>query len=151
MNYSKRWPIGIAIIYAFFILFLVGFVIFSQLQQVDLVSDNYYDQEIKYQQQLNRIDRAQSLSKPVYWIYDNKMKAVIVNFPPEINPNHVRGNLLFFRPSDANQDNLVPLNLSDNGTQKISTKNLMPGLWKIKVSWQVHNHEYYNEGVLVLE
>ena len=115
------------------------------------MSDNYYEQEIKYQQQLNRIDRAQSLSNPVYWNYDNKIKAVIVNFPPEINPNLVRGNILFFRPSDAKLDNLVPLTLSDTGTQQISTKNLTPGLWKIKVFWQVHDNEYYKEGILIVD
>ena len=151
MKNSNRWPIGIAIIYTAFVLFLISFIIFSRFQRVDLVSDNYYEQEIKYQQQLNRIDRAQSLSNPVYWNYDNKIKAVIVNFPPEINPNLVRGNILFFRPSDAKLDNLVPLTLSDTGTQQISTKNLTPGLWKIKVFWQVHDNEYYKEGILIVD
>jgi hypothetical protein len=151
MNRSKLWPIGIAIIYTVFVLVLVAFVIFSRFHNVDLVTEDYYDQEIKYQEQINRIDRAQSLPEPVNWIYDNKKSTVNVNFPPDFKPNQVRGNILFFRPSDAKQDKLVALNLSADGTQQISTKNLTPGFWKIKVFWHVMKNEYYKEGILVVE
>lgn len=151
MNYSKQWPIGIAIIYIFFVLLLVAFIVFSRFQRVDLVTEDYYDQEIKYQQQINRIERAQSLSEPLNWIYDKKETLLTVQFPSEIDPVKVRGNILFFRPSDAKQDKLVALNLSSDGTQIISTANLTSGYWKIKFFWQIENDEYYKEGILVVE
>jgi hypothetical protein len=151
MDRYKHWPVGIAIIYTSFVLVLVAFVIYSRYQQVDLVAEDYYDQEIKYQQQINRIDRAQSLSEPVNWIYENKKRSLIVKFPSDFDFNQVRGNILFFRPSDAQQDKLVALNLSPEGTQIISTKNLTPGFWKIKIFWHVNKIDYYKEGILVIE
>lgn len=150
MNQSKQWPMGIAIIYVIFVLLLVAFAVFSRFQSVDLVTEDYYDQEIKYQQQINRIERARSLPEPVNWIYDKQKGALTVQFPPQFDPLKVKGNVLFFRPSDAKQDKLVALNLSSNGTQLISTENLTPGFWKIKIFWKVENNEYYNEGVLVV-
>jgi len=151
MNRSKQWPVGIAIIYTSFVLILVAFVIYSRYQQVDLVTDDYYDQEIKYQQQINRIDRARSLSEPVNWIFEKKNKSLMIRFPTEFDPGQVRGNILFFRPSDAKQDKLVALNLSSDGTQLISTENLTPGFWKIKIFWYVDKKDYYKEGILVVE
>lgn len=151
MNSSNRWPIAIIIIYSVFVLLLAAFVIFSRFQQVDLVIEDYYDQEIKYQQQINRIDRTQSLSEPVNWIYDKNNGTVNVKFPSDFDPNQVSGNLLFFRPSDAKQDKLVALNLSADGTQLISTDNLTPGYWKIKIFWQAQKSDYYKEGILVVE
>jgi hypothetical protein len=150
MNQSKQWPMGIAIIYVIFVLLLVAFAVFSRFQSVDLVTEDYYNQEIKYQQQINRIERARSLPEPVNWIYDKQKGALTVQFPPQFDPLKVKGNVLFFRPSDAKQDKLVALNLSTNGTQLISTENLIPGFWKIKIFWKVENNEYYNEGVLVV-
>ena len=150
MNRSKQWPMGIAIIYAIFVLLLVAFAVFSRFQSVDLVTEDYYDQEIQYQQQINRIDLAQSLSQPVNWMYNKQNGSLTVQFPPEIDPIKVKGNILFYRPSDAKQDKLVALNLSSDGTQLISTKNMTPGYWKIKIFWQIDKNEYYKEGILVV-
>ena len=83
-------------------------------------------------------------------MYNKQNGSLTVQFPPEIDPIKVKGNILFFRPSDAKQDKLVALNLSSDGTQLISTKNLTPGYWKIKIFWQIDKNEYYKEGILVV-
>ena len=151
MDYSKLWPLGITIIYISFVLFLFVFVFYSGSQQVDLVTDNYYEQELKYQQQINRIERAQSLSQPVEWTHETKKRSLMIQFPSDIDHGRVQGNIWFFRPSDAKQDKMVVLNLSSDGTQFISTKNMSPGYWKLKIFWHINNNEYYKEDVLVIE
>ena len=151
INSSKSWPIGIAIIYVSFVLILVAFVIYSSFIQVDLVSENYYEEEIKYQQQINRMDRAMALSEPVSWSYDKNSDYLTLNFPKEIDPLKVKGQILFFRPSDAKQDKLTALNLTSEHTQSINIKNLTSGYWKLKIFWQVDDTEYYKEGNLIVE
>lgn len=151
MKSSKSWPVGIAIFYISFVLLLVAFVIFSNFQKVDLVTENYYAEELKYQQQINRMNRAHSLSEPVNWTYNKTDKSLIFKFPAEIDPFKVKGNILFFRPSDAKQDKLTALNLTSENTQTIHTKNLTPGFWKLKIFWKVDNTEYYKEGNLVIK
>jgi hypothetical protein len=147
----KSWPLGIAIIYLSFVFLLIAFGIYSRFQQVDLVTENYYEQELKYQQQINRMNRAQSLSKPVIWMYDKHEDLLLLEFPKEIDPIKVQGHILFFRPSDAKQDKLTALNLTSENTQIINTKNLSSGFWKLKIFWQVDNIEYYKEGDLVID
>ncbi len=150
MKKSSHWPVGIAIIYISFVVILIAFVIFSTFHKVDLVTKDYYEQEIKYQQQINRINRADSLSAPVNWHHDKDQRLVTIQFPKELNAKNIEGKILFFRPSDAKQDKLIALRLSSKNNQVISTKHLIPGLWKLKIFWQVDQKDFYTEGILVI-
>ena len=150
MKKSSHWPVGIAIIYISFVVILIAFVIFSTFHKVDLVTKDYYEQEIKYQQQINRINRADSLSAPVNWHHDKDQRLVTIQFPKELNAKNIEGKILFFRPSDAKQDKLIALRLSSKNNQVISTQHLIPGLWKLKIFWQVDQKDFYTEGILVI-
>jgi hypothetical protein len=150
MDKSSHWPLGIAIIYISFVVILIAFVIFSTYHKVDLVTMDYYEQEIKYQQQIDRINRADSLSTPVTWHHDKGQRLVTIQFPMELKAIDVEGNILFFRPSDAKQDKLMALRLSLKNIQTISTQHLIPGLWKLKIFWQIDEKDFYTEGILVI-
>jgi hypothetical protein len=146
----NHWPLGIATIYILFIFILLGIFIFSTFNKDDLVAEDYYDQEIKYQQQIERIKRADSLSQSVYWTLAENKKWIMIKFPKDIEANEINGNILFFRPSDAKQDKLIALQLSPENIQIVSTQNLRPGLWKIKIFWQINQKDFYMEGKLVI-
>ncbi len=151
MKKSSRWPVGIASIYIFFVLVLISFVIFSGFERVDLVTEDYYEKEIKYQKQIDRINRAESLSSPVNWNYDKNSQLLKVQFPEELTPQQIEGNILIFRPSDANEDKMIPLNLSPDGSQIVSTRQLKKGFWKLKIYWKIDDSDYYKEGPLVIQ
>jgi len=150
MKKYRSWPAGIAIIYILFVVILLALVIFSSYHSVDLVAKDYYEQEIKYQQQIDRINRADSLSAPVSWHHDKEQRLVTIQFPMELIADDVEGNILFFRPSDAKQDKLMAIRLSSKNIQTISTQHLIPGLWKLKIFWQIDQKDFYAEGILVI-
>ena len=150
MKKSTHWPLGIAIIYVLFVLIMIAMIIFSRCEQISLVTEDYYEQEIKYQQQIDRIERAKSLSNPVHWVYDQDKNLIKIQFPNKPDPELINGNILFFRPSDAQQDKQIALKLSSNGSQIVSTKHLAPGYWKLKIFWQSDQTDYYDEGPLVI-
>ena len=150
MKKYRSWPAGISIIYILFVGILLALVIFSSYHSVDLVAKDYYEQEIKYQQQIDRINRADSLSAPVSWHHDKEQRLVTIQFPKELIADDVEGNILFFRPSDAKQDKLMALRLSSKNIQTISTQHLIPGLWKLKIFWQIDQKDFYAEGILVI-
>jgi len=150
MKKYRSWPAGISIIYILFVVILLALVIFSSYHSVDLVAKDYYEQEIKYQQQIDRINRADSLSAPVSWHHDKEQRLVTIQFPMELIADDVEGNILFFRPSDAKQDKLMALRLSSKNIQTISTQHLIPGLWKLKIFWQIDQKDFYAEGILVI-
>ncbi len=150
MRKSSLWPLAIASVYLLFILLLVAFVIFSQYQNNDLVTKDYYTQEIMYQNQIDRIQRSKSLSDPVIWKYDSDDKLLTINFPANLEYGLISGNVLLFRPSDARMDRLIAIKLLSDGSHTVSTKHLSPGLWKLKIFWQLNQTDYYEEGTVVI-
>jgi len=150
MNKLLHWPAALAVFYIVFMLITIGVVIFSTFHRVDLVAEDYYEQEIRYQQQIERILRADSLSVPVRWLYERSQKSLIIKFPPELEAAEIKGNLHFFRPSDARLDRVVPLELSVENSQTLNTAQLLPGLWKLKIFWEINSKEYFTEGIIVI-
>jgi len=151
MKKSNHWPFGIAFIYIAFVIILIGLVIFSQYQKADLVTENYYEKEIRYQQQINRIQRTESLSSPIHWTHDQSNKQLTIQFPEEMKLKTIKGQILFFRPSDAQQDKIIALHLSPEGTQTISTEHLSQGYWKLKIFWQINDQDFYKESPLIIK
>lgn len=154
MNMVKKeknplaWPIGIMVTYAIFMLFLFGYLAFARSQRVDLVANDYYQQEIAYQQQIDRIERTNALAHKPYIEYEPVTGVVTLRFPEEIEPAHVQGRLTLFRPSNAALDITTPLRLNAAGEQVIRTQKLRKGLWRVKLQWQQNGLEYYFEDVL---
>ena len=55
MKLQISWGTGIVIAFAIFMAVTVSTAVYMMNQDVNLVADDYYDQEIKYQQQIDRI------------------------------------------------------------------------------------------------
>ena len=150
MNKSSHWPAGLAVFYISFMIITIAVVVFSTFHRVDLVAEDYYDQEIRYQEQIERVRRADSLSLPVTWEYNRDRKSLLVHFPPELKAEKITGRFHFFRPSDASLDKFFTLNLAADNSQILYTGPLQPGLWKLKILWAINNKEFFVEGILVI-
>lgn len=150
MKKSSHWPAGLAVFYISFMLITIAVVVFSTFHRVDLVAEDYYDREIRYQEQIERMRRADSLSTPVMWEYNQDRKSLTVHFPPELEAEKISGRFHFFRPSDAGLDKYFPLTLSADNSQILYTGPLKPGLWKLKILWAIYDKEYFVEGILVI-
>ena len=150
MNKKSNWGYGIAAVYIIFALSAIGFVIFSRYHKMDLVARDYYQQELQYQDHIDRKARADSLADAFHWEYNASAGSVTVQFPGRTAADSVGGTILFFRPSDAAQDQIVPIMLSDQGRQVIDVSHLSKGMWRLKVFWNAMQNEYYNEDILVI-
>lgn len=144
-----NWGVMIAIFYSTFVIVLIGFVFYSTTFKFDLVAEDYYDQEIKYQQQIDKIIRAKSFDKPLE--VKNLPGMVMLQYPEEIDHNKLAGEIYFYRPSDKKLDFRVKVSSDSSNTQFVPTQNIKSGLWKLKVDWAQADSTYYNEFVLVLE
>jgi len=147
----NSWPVSIAIIYGLFVIILIGFVIFSMSNTVNLVSEDYYAQELKYQKQIDRINRTNELNKQIILEYLETDKIINLNFPPEFSPESVSGQIVFFRPSDAKLDKVLAINPDITGNQKIEIKTLQSGLWRIKVFWRADSSDLYSEDSFIIK
>ncbi|MBX7151720.1 FixH family protein [bacterium] len=144
-----NWGIGIAILYSGFALSMIGFLIFSRFQTVELVAPNYYDNEVRYQQHIDMVKRTQALSEPLRW--ELKNKSVLLQFPSSMKHQVISGSVTFYRPSNSNGDYVVPIKVDAAAAQSISIDRLFKGLWKMQIRWAADSATYYNEEILTLQ
>lgn len=138
------WGKGILFAIIFFMLATVFMVYISMETKFDLVTDNYYEKELKYQQVIDKVERTNMLDKKIKIASDQEN--VIINFPDQ----NVKGEVQFYRPSDSSKDFFVEIIPDEKGEQTIPVNNLQKGMWKVKIEWEMNNQNYFNEKVLML-
>jgi hypothetical protein len=150
---GRRWDPWPASIIAFFALAIGGFVtfiVFCHQHPTDLVAADYYEQEIRYQAELDQLRRTRQLAT-VDWVrYDPVAKAITIEIPPPEGATRLRGDIHLYRPSSASLDRRFNLELDEQGRQSIDASALPPGLWRVNVRWSAGNQEYRVEQKLVI-
>lgn len=139
-----NWGKSIFLFYSLFVVALLSVVFFSFTQDVNLVSEDYYQQEIAYEDQITRIKNTDSLAeKPAVVLKSNYVE---ITFPSILKP---KGTILFFRPSDASQDRRIAIALGKDGSQQVDFSTQENGLWKVKLQWKQGDKEYFQEFIII--
>ena len=142
-----NWGKGIIVVYTVFMIIVLGTVAFTTTVDVDLVADDYYEQEIKYQNEIDKKDRTNKLTEQVEIILEKENLKISY---PKIFANRVSGKINFYRPSDEKLDLILDIKTDTTGLQYVPIEKLTKGLWKIKVDWSHSNEQYLNEKIIVI-
>ncbi len=143
MKMKFNWGTGIALFYIAFVLFWVGNLIFSATIPINLVEEDYYAQEIKFQDKIEMQKNTQKLKEqPILQYADN---AFLIKLPSEFKRGDIKGDLHFYRPSDSKLDKVYPLALTAANSQVFDVSTLKEGVWKAKLSWESGEKAYYHE------
>lgn len=144
------WPVSII---AFFTLAIIGcgsFIAFCSRHPADLVTSDYYEQEVRYQGQIDRLQRAQERGQLASVSYDGEHQRICISLAPAPSQTNAGGNIQLYRPSAVNQDRQVKLQTDLNGRQTIDAAQLAPGLWKVRVSWTADGQDYFLDRKVVV-
>lgn len=144
------WPFGIIAAFAIFISATVGLIVVASSQKADLVNDNYYEQEIRYQRRIDTLDRTSQLGSRASVYYDAVRPCIVVSLPAEHAGHKVSGRIELYRPSAAGLDQEFPLEPDPDGVQTIDAAGLQAGLWKVRVSWKVEAEEFFLDQKIVI-
>jgi hypothetical protein len=136
-----NWGHGIAIFFVCFVTFMLVLVVKAFQENIDLVTDNYYQEELDYQTRIDKIKNNQLLLVPVE--IKSELGGINIQFPEFESP--IQGEIQVFRPSDAKFDLIREIDADVYYRQHISTSNLPGGFYKIKISWEAEGKEYYTE------
>lgn len=143
-----NWGYGIALFYLIFVGALVYQVWKSTQYDHALVSEQYYQDDLNYQQHYNKLVNTRNLQQDLLILEDDNRHLIKLHFPAELG--QVSGEVRFFCPSASHHDFSVPVRTDDRGIQLVSTQDLRPGMWRIKVDWQAAGTPYYNEEIVQL-
>lgn len=144
------WPYGIAAFLIVFVILVVGFGIFAVRQRVDLVRSDYYEEELRFTRQYDRLSRTKPLKAQIAIAHNPEAHEIIIQLPPEHATGVVKGSIELYRPSDARLDRKLTLATSANGRQVLDAKSLQEGLWRLQLSWESGGREYFHSSTVVI-
>jgi nitrogen fixation protein FixH len=144
-----HWGKGLVVVFVIFAVGILLMVRASMNREVDLVSDDYYQQELRHEYQIESQRRSDSL--PERLSVGVTSGVVSLRLPGSFSPDSTNGTLTFYRPADLHKDFIVALKLDSTNSQVVPTTSLQKGLWRIKVRWTQHHRDYYHEEALVIQ
>ena len=143
-----NWGARITVSFIVFAMVIFTMVFISMNQDINLVAEDYYKQEIEYEDQIQRERNTQSLEEPPVITLDRNAQQAVISFPEELTGQIKEGYIHLYRPSDSRLDKRFKLALDDQGIQRISMKGQNKGMWKAKLYWEDYDLEYYQEKTL---
>lgn len=144
-----NWGTGITIVIVLFLVITIGQVlVIHYFVDYDLVEEEYYDAEIKYQEQINKIERTNNLPEQLQIKLVDKI--IEFNFPSLFKPELISGLITYYKPSNDLLDTYQEIKLNEKNNISKNTNELSPGLWKIRIDWAVNGVQYYNEKIIMV-
>ncbi len=143
------WGKGIVVSIIIFVLITAVMVWIAFMQKVDLVANNYYDKEIKYQDQIELMKNSSSLKEKISVKQDGN--SIEILFPASLDFSNAMGQVKFYRPSDSGKDFSLPLKLDSNGKMFVSSEQISKGLWKVQLNWTLNNKNYFNQESVIVQ
>lgn len=141
MNWGNRLTLVILV----FMAIMAVMVVYSFRQDLNMVTDNYYEKDLKYQEQMDKIQNTKMLIEKPRVQYRSADKILTVQFPENLLHHPISGEIHLFRPSDYKMDKSYKIELDDRGVQFINTAELLIGEWTVKLSWNDGHQSYYDE------
>ena len=142
-----NWGKSIVLAFILFAVFIGVLVTVCVRQEVSLVSKTYYQEELDFQAQLDRKrNTAALIDRPDIQVgEDQSLKITFTGFS-----QLEKGRLSLYSPSDATQDKTFPLQPTSATDQIFSTGKLKKGKYIARMTWTMHNKEFYYETTLYL-
>jgi hypothetical protein len=143
------WGTGLLVGIIVFVIISLSMTVIFMTQDVHLVTDNYYEKTLSYQDEIDKQNRTKALDEKVKILFNGKMVNII--FPSEYLIGNISGEIYFYRPSNPSLDFRIPLLLNENGNQFIPVERIEKGFWRLKIDWLMSENAYYYEGVIAIE
>ena len=136
------------VLYLGFVALILTLVFMSYGQKVELVSADYYAQELKFQDKIDATNNAKGVSESIH--YSIVGKTIFLKIDSMMRTNDFSGTVTFFRPSDSSKDVQLKFNFINN-EQIIDTKKLEHGVYKMQLNWISNHKSYFKEEVIFID
>jgi len=134
------WGTGIFVFMTAFVLLMTSFMIRAASNQEELVAENYYEQELAYQLQIDKLNRSALLTEDLTLTSNDA--GLSLQFPAWTNGKVVTGTVQLQRPSDQRADDQLDLLLDGKRHMLIPTAERMKGAYNVAVEWSVDGVSY---------
>lgn len=137
-----NWGYKILIVYVVFVTGILFLVYRANQERFDLVTSNYYEAELKYQDVIDQKARVAELSAPPQVSHSNN--GISIALPQEFLNREVDGEIYLYRASDASKDIRKSFHTS-SGSVELIFDGPLSGMYQLKLTWQQDKQSFYHE------
>ncbi len=142
MAFKFNWGHGLATAIAMFVIF-ISFFVYKTLADPNynhaLVSEEYYKEELHYQNEIDRLENANKLKQDI--VINHTSKGLEFVFPSGFDYQKISGLLKLQRISNAELDFEKEIKL-DSLTYLIPDNSLVGGYYNLKLNWEYDGIPY---------
>ena len=136
----------IVVSFVLFAAFIGTLVVVCLREDISLVSKDYYEEELAYEDQIQRLNNVAGLTeKPVIKVVDHMVQ---VEFNQFSSIEHAE--LKIFCPSNASMDRKFLVKSSEETVQYFQLDPLQKGMHRAKLQWEMNGKEFYLEEVIFI-
>lgn len=134
------WGKGIVIAMSLFIGFIVSLSVILMTRQIDLDSEDYYNKEINYQEEINQLNNMKKLAVSPEVVVKNNMLNILL--PDKLPIEHAE--IVLSRPDNSNLDQKFPI----EGTRffSIPLEKLVKGKYNYELKFEANKTSYLRKG-----
>lgn len=131
--------------FVLFMTFILQFVFRSMKSDVQLVSSNYYQQEINYQSHIDKQKRSALIKENSTISLSNNQLTIDLTK----SVAQAKGEIHLYNGSNADLDLKIPFEFTENTPLIIPSEDLEQGIWTVKIDFVSNGETYYIEKKLV--
>ena len=139
---KMSWGYKIMFVYLAFVAGMCFLIFKASNQEFDLVTKDYYEQELKYQQVIDQSANASRLSMPLY--IEKKEAELKISFPDEMKNKKKLVDFYLYYAADAKRDFRRSFELNENELAQALPVG-MKGMYELKLTWETEGVKYYHE------
>jgi hypothetical protein len=136
------WGYKIAAVYILFVIGIIMLVLKANGAEQELVTSNYYEQELRYQEVIDQKAAVAALSEPPQ--YNTTSGTLQVVLPSEFEGRSWKGNIYLYRPSDAALDVRKDISVTGRNYTLVLPK-AAAGVYTVKFAWELNGKKYFDE------
>jgi FixH len=140
---ALNWGHKITIVLILFAALMFTLVYKSIKTDFQLVSKDYYKDELQYQQVIDGSNNAAALSSKV--LITQNENGISIQFPEEMKGKQIEGELWFYCAYNDHKDRRLTIDVSTDAVQLIKRSELAAANYTVKISWKADGKDYHNE------
>jgi hypothetical protein len=138
-----NWGYKILVVYLVFVAGIAVLVIKSSDQKIDLVTEDYYGKELQYQQRIDEIARAKSLTAQPEYLTGKS--GIEIRLPADFSGKKITGSAVLYCPADETRDRTLNISQEGNASLLIPLRQNDRGSYTVQLTISCDGRQYYFE------
>lgn len=144
-----NWGHGILIAIIVMVIAILTLVLKISNEKIELVTEDYYPKELKYEEEIQKRISTEKLSEQVTI---NIGDSIIIDFPKDFtDPSMIKGEVWFYKASNKKDDLKDSIRLNSNLSLKYPLKQFSNGKYDVIIDWKYDGTNYYHKESILID